>query len=92
MIKLSDDFESVANEIKVLKTISKVNQEELDEPNDKTGFPDIISYGMLTCVNLNPKDIRNKKKLLEKKKGKKIVKNWCLFGYYIMPKYEMTLK
>lgn len=56
VIKFSEDFESIAHEIKVLKKIDKKFQSE--SKWSKSGFPPMISYGMFIGSNIDSSDLK----------------------------------
>jgi hypothetical protein len=45
-MKLSEQYEDLAREIKVLKKISKTNKEE------NTGVPQLLDYGLVLLTNM----------------------------------------
>ena len=79
-MKVSSDYEALAHEIKVLK---KVRSEAKNSSH--TSFPEVIKYGMLNCINLHEKDVK------ANKKSSNVNDSSGAYGYYIMPKYEMSL-
>ena len=87
VVKLSNDYIAVAYEIKVLNKIR--NQASILEssPDTSIGLPSIHAYGILMATNLHEDDI-NSETDLSKRQDTSV----NLIGYYIMPKYKVTLQ
>ncbi len=54
IIKLSEKYENIANEIKIMKKIKKFQNEEV-----KTSLPNLVEYGCITFQNLNECDMED---------------------------------
>ena len=79
-MKLSEHYENLAHEIKVLRKISKANKGE-------AGLPQFLEYGLLHLINMSCEDIDSFKKISEPQ----ISNGSRLFGFYIIPRYTISL-
>jgi hypothetical protein len=87
VIKFSNDYLMLANEIKAFKRISiKANSSKQVSPGH-IGVPEVIKVGIFTVIDPHPEEA-NKKESIPLSKGN--VAN--LFGWYIMPKYQMSVQ
>ena len=83
VVKFSNDYIAIAYEIKVLNKITR--QAKIFKTS--IGLPTVTAYGMLIGTNLHEDDINPETNIIL---TDGITAN--LFGYYIMPKFDMTLE
>ena len=90
VIKFSNNYQSLANEIKVLRKIKKkalvLYKEKNKQSPEHFGVPQAQAYNIITVVNPNKNDIREESCFILEEGN---IAN--MFGYYIMPKYKITL-
>ena len=84
VVKFSNDYIALAYEIKVLNKIAKQAPDARDK---RIGLPTVTAYGMLIGTNLHQDDIKPETNI-SLAQGQTA----NLFGYYIMPKYRVTLE
>ena len=87
VIKVCDDFESIAYEIKVLIKIERLFKKKFPD-EQSSGFPTVVDYGIFSAKNVHPADVTEKKVEANEESDK----NEHIFGYYIMPKYSISLQ
>ena len=85
VIKISSDYIDLAHEIKVLKKIAK-HANGVKELINNHGLPKISTYQVF--VGVSPHKDNIKEETIINLTDDKVAN---LFGYYIMPKYKMTL-
>ena len=81
-MKVSEDFESVAHEIKVLKLVKNA----VTDQDKYFPFPSLKSYGTFIASNLHESDIKetNQDNMDQKQLA-------SLFAFYVMPKMKESL-
>ena len=87
VVKFSNDYIALAYEIKVLNKIAKQAKVPADARGKRMGLPTVTAYGMLIGTNLHQDDINPETNICL---SQGTTAN--LFGYYIMPKYRLTLE
>ena len=82
VVKFSSDHESIAYEIKVLHKIKQLASK--DSSITRTGFPTVEAMGMFSAINLHQENGEENKDQQPKQDE--------VFGYYVMPKYTLSLQ
>ena len=87
MIKISGSYKALAREIKVLKKIHKSANSKVHGDSQTTGLPYVKDFGLVIGKNLHTDEVTSETKILKDDGSSTHV-----FGYYIMPKYNVTFE